>query len=318
MDNTWDIFISHASEDKERFVRPLALELRLMGLKVWYDEFSLSPGDSLLQSIDMGLAHSRYGLVVLSRNFFRKSWPKLELGGLVAKEQQAGKTIIPIWFKVKKDYVLDFSPTLADKVAISTNGLDIRNVAEQLLVVVDPVLYQKEQLQELIRKSLRKFLGPTRDINEGSTFVRRFYSEVTVRLSESNSDVLYPVSYFIVTSAETQSETLDDVWWKKFYNEMIKAAPGKWCLPSMVTLVFTDVPAQFNVDWAMGVSKERDRQSERILIIDFKDYIGYLRRRIVLLEIGKLDQGSGQLETLITIAKKRILEAKDFIECQDW
>jgi hypothetical protein len=50
----WDVFISHASEDKDSFVRPLATELRKNGLRVWYDEFSLRLGDSLNESIKQG------------------------------------------------------------------------------------------------------------------------------------------------------------------------------------------------------------------------------------------------------------------------
>ena len=60
------IFISHASDDKDLFVRPLAHALKAHGLKVWYDEFSLRPGDSLRRSIDRGLAECIAGLVVLS------------------------------------------------------------------------------------------------------------------------------------------------------------------------------------------------------------------------------------------------------------
>ena len=59
------IFISHASEDKDSFVRPLATELSRLGLRVWYDEFSLQLGDSLSASIDGGLAESDAGLVVI-------------------------------------------------------------------------------------------------------------------------------------------------------------------------------------------------------------------------------------------------------------
>ncbi len=61
----YDIFISHASEDKDDFVRPLAIALIEKGFKVWYDELSLDVGDSLRQSIDKGLKNSRFGLVWL-------------------------------------------------------------------------------------------------------------------------------------------------------------------------------------------------------------------------------------------------------------
>jgi hypothetical protein len=72
----WDAFISHASEDKERFVRPLARALKNLGVEIWYDEFSLKLGDSLSRSIDKGLAQSRYDIVVLSEAFMTKSWPE--------------------------------------------------------------------------------------------------------------------------------------------------------------------------------------------------------------------------------------------------
>jgi hypothetical protein len=49
------LFISHASEDKEDFVRPLAETLQQLGVKVWYDEFTLKVGDSLRRKIDSGL-----------------------------------------------------------------------------------------------------------------------------------------------------------------------------------------------------------------------------------------------------------------------
>ena len=93
-----DVFICHASEDKDEFVRPLAEALRAHHLDVWYDEFALDVGDSLREAIDRGLAASRYGIVVLSRNFFRKPWPRRELNGLVAREMAEDRgMILPIW-----------------------------------------------------------------------------------------------------------------------------------------------------------------------------------------------------------------------------
>ena len=81
-----DVFICHASEDKDGFVRALAEALISHHFAVWYDEFALDVGDSLREAIDRGLATSRYGIVVLSPSFFRKRWPKRELNGLVARE----------------------------------------------------------------------------------------------------------------------------------------------------------------------------------------------------------------------------------------
>jgi hypothetical protein len=114
----WDVFISHASEDKSAFVRPLAEELQRAKITVWYDEFSLILGDSLRESIDRGIADSRLGVVILSRNFFRKNWPRNELNGLLSLATSQGKRLIPIWLDVSAAEVSNYSPMLADRVAL--------------------------------------------------------------------------------------------------------------------------------------------------------------------------------------------------------
>ena len=134
--STHDAFISHASEDKDDLVRPLAEHLIGMGFAVWYDEFQLTVGDSLRRSIDRGLAGSRFGIVVLSPSFFAKNWPQYELDGLVAKESLGGKVILPLWHKVSKDEVISYSPTLADKLALSTAVYSVAELAEQLAKVL--------------------------------------------------------------------------------------------------------------------------------------------------------------------------------------
>ncbi len=132
----YDAFISHASEDKQKLVRPLATALEKMGFRVWYDEFELRVGDSLRQSIDRGLVNSRYGIVVLSHAFFAKNWPQYELNGLTAREMDGHKVILPIWHKVTKKDVLKSSPTLADKVAVNTKCKKVRDVAIELAKVL--------------------------------------------------------------------------------------------------------------------------------------------------------------------------------------
>lgn len=128
----FDAFISHASEDNDEVVRPLAESLRDLGYSVWYDEFELKVGDSLRRKIDHGLTHSRFGIVVLSPAFFAKNWPQYELDGLVAKEMEGGKVILPIWHKVSKDQVMGYSPSLADKFALNTSAHTIKELAVKL------------------------------------------------------------------------------------------------------------------------------------------------------------------------------------------
>jgi TIR domain len=132
----YDVFISHASEDKDSIVRPLAHALRDGGLNVWYDEFELRIGDSLRQKIDAGLAKSRFGVVVLSRAFFRKGWTNYELDGLVTRSTSGEQVILPIWHEITKKELIDYSPSLADKVARSTGMHTVEEIAQEIVGVI--------------------------------------------------------------------------------------------------------------------------------------------------------------------------------------
>src|ERR1035441_6017950 len=137
-DATWDAFISHASEDTESFAGPLADELAKAGLKVWFDQFTLEVGDSLRECIDRGLSDSRFGIVVLSHAFFSKRWPQNELNGLIARESFGGKVILPVWHDITAEEVAEYSPLLADRVAVSSDA-GIAEVARKLADVIHHV-----------------------------------------------------------------------------------------------------------------------------------------------------------------------------------
>lgn len=114
----FDLFLSHASEDKDTIARPLYEALVAQGLSVWFDEAALELGDSLRRKIDQGLALCHYGVVILSPTFLRKEWPQRELDGLVARETASGeKAILPVWHGLNRDELVRYSPTLADRLA---------------------------------------------------------------------------------------------------------------------------------------------------------------------------------------------------------
>jgi hypothetical protein len=149
----YDVFICHASEDKDDFVRPLAEKLRQHHIDVWYDEFSLTIGDSLTQKIDEGLSKSRYGIVVLSPNFFNKPWAKRELSGLTSREMIEGKDLIlPIWHRVGAQDVMQYSPPLADKKAGSSrDGINslIRDLIKKIKPDESPLIVARDYLTKL-------------------------------------------------------------------------------------------------------------------------------------------------------------------------
>jgi hypothetical protein len=127
----FDAFICHAGEDKIKVARPLAKWLQSHGLKIWYDEFSLGYGDSISGSIDYGLAKSDYGIVILSKRFFQKKWPRQELNALISKHVRKNKRIIlPIWHNISEQEIAKHSNIMADSYAAKSSE-GIPTIAEK-------------------------------------------------------------------------------------------------------------------------------------------------------------------------------------------
>lgn len=142
MTDIYDVFISHASEDKESVAKPLAEELVKLGLNVWLDEFILEVGDSLMESIDKGLVNSKFGIVVLSQPFLSKGWTKYELRSLVTREVGRTKVILPLWHKVRREEIEQFSPALADKIALDTAKQSLGEISLHLLKAIRPDIFK--------------------------------------------------------------------------------------------------------------------------------------------------------------------------------
>lgn len=129
----YDVFISHASEDKESFVNDLVQALINRGIKVWYDSQNIEWGDSLRTKIDNGLRNASFGIVILSNNFISKGWTRYELEGLFNIEMTKGKTILPIWHNITKQQVMDFSPTLAGRMALTSAAMTPDEMADEFV-----------------------------------------------------------------------------------------------------------------------------------------------------------------------------------------
>jgi len=135
----WDIFVSHASEDKETVAIPLVNILLRAGLKAWLDEYDMKLGDSLREKVDHGLAKSRFGVVILSPAFLSKKWPKRELNGLMAVEEDDHKVILPVWHQISKSVLSQYSPILADRFAADTETGSLKWLpALSMLCCIEP------------------------------------------------------------------------------------------------------------------------------------------------------------------------------------
>ena len=159
----WDVFVSHATEDKETVAKPLVHALKGAGLSVWYDQFELRLGDRLGRSINNGLSNSKFGIVILSPAFFKKHWPLLELDALAQKEEGGQKVILPVWYNVTVEEVRTNSLLLADRIAAKWED-GLQSVVTAILDVVKPN-HRAERLIE------NKSIAALFRISEETTFL---------------------------------------------------------------------------------------------------------------------------------------------------
>lgn len=173
----WDVFISHATEDKATFVKKLAGALSQLGVKVWYDEFTLKVGMSLANSIDSGLSKSNFGIVILSKHFINKRWTDYEKRSLIAREVNGKDLILPIWHNITKQDVLEFSPFLADKVSLDTTKEKFSDIVMKLLDVIRPDIH----------KNLSRYLTYLNWIKNGK---RKIVNVKDLKISEIRHETL--------------------------------------------------------------------------------------------------------------------------------
>jgi hypothetical protein len=138
-DERWDVFISHASEDKDDIARPLAEALQARGLKVWFDELNIAWGQSIRRAIEKGIANASYGLVIVSPTFILKHWTQAELDALYGRQmgQPAGQgVILPLWHRVTADDVQQHLPMIVGLKAINTSLWSIEQIADEVAALV--------------------------------------------------------------------------------------------------------------------------------------------------------------------------------------
>src|SRR5688572_2362052 len=143
-DYQWDVFISHASEDKVAVAIPLFDMLRKKAITVWLDRYEISLGDSIQTKIDEGLSKSRFGVVILSKQFFSKTWTQREVSALFSKEESKQKVILPVWHNVDFQDIANFSPLLASKLAVTTKA-GLEKVVDEILKAISPYILEKEK-----------------------------------------------------------------------------------------------------------------------------------------------------------------------------
>jgi len=134
-----DVFISHASEDKDEVARPLAELLTDRGVKVWFDELSIGWGQPLRRAIERGIANTTFGLVIISPTFLTKTWTQAELDALFGRQMDQAEgygLILPVWHRITADEVQANLPMLAGIKALNTAVDNLEKIADELAKVI--------------------------------------------------------------------------------------------------------------------------------------------------------------------------------------
>lgn len=140
----YDVFLSHASEDKDAVARPLAGFLEELGLTVWYDETELRKGDRLVAKLNNGISASRFGILILSKHYFGKRWTNFELDTLEYLAVTEDRVLIPIWHNISESEVRALRPSLANLLAWNTATRSIKQIADEIYDNI-ATLYMREQ-----------------------------------------------------------------------------------------------------------------------------------------------------------------------------
>lgn len=100
----YDVFISHANADKENYVKELQESFKKLGIRVFYDADTIEWGDDWEQKIKNGLEKCRYGVVVVTRDFYNRTWTEKELKSLLNRQNSNGENLIlPILYNTSID-----------------------------------------------------------------------------------------------------------------------------------------------------------------------------------------------------------------------
>lgn len=132
----FDVFLCHASEDKDSIVLPLFKELTDKGINAFIDSEYIHWGDSLIGKINNALAKSKYVIAILTKNSVDKHWPATELKSVLAREISDGeKKLLTLVADGDENLVKKHLPLLADKkyIVYSNNP---KEISEQLYILL--------------------------------------------------------------------------------------------------------------------------------------------------------------------------------------
>ena len=138
---TYDVFISHASQDKSDYVDELYAKLRKLGINIFYDSESISWGDNWKQKILNGAESSEFAIIVISQNFFGREWTEKELKEFLQRQNESGqKIVLPLLHGITHDDLKTQYPELEP-----IQGIDTEKFSKEEITIY----FAKELIERL-------------------------------------------------------------------------------------------------------------------------------------------------------------------------
>lgn len=133
----YDVFLSHANQDKIDYVEDLKKSFDKLGISIFYDKDTLKWGDNWKRKIIEGLENCDFGVIVISDSFFGREWTEKELKTLLSRQNKSGqKIILPILYNINIKELMEHYKRLADIQFLDASQYDIKDITIQLANVL--------------------------------------------------------------------------------------------------------------------------------------------------------------------------------------
>lgn len=270
----YDAFISHAVEDKLAIANDLTRGLEEAGLSIWYSGRELNTGDKIDTAIRQGLDESRYGIVILSKNYLDKNWTMKELHLLMSKERPDRKVILPVLYDVTPEDLAAKDIDLVDRFALRADkGIDF--LVEKLVAeITKGKRTEKQQTGKKVRQRWLAGIGAVAILTAGTyTGTQLYQTRTQVHDTEvAVEDYIAGLEVEVRTSSLDGSATIDR---KQVSSEPIRQAFRKYSevksfYRNAYTLITPDTTIRFrkNVEPALDVEMTRLVPSNNFGLVD--------------------------------------------------
>jgi len=130
----YDVFVSHAYQDQNKFANALALALKKQGLKVWYSGFELVPGTSISSTVNQALHESKYGVIIVTPVYLTLPWAMKELKTFFAQKTNQ-KRVLLVLHQISVSKFGSQLPMLTDRHVLASRT-SVSTVVKRVLQVI--------------------------------------------------------------------------------------------------------------------------------------------------------------------------------------